>query len=225
MFVALGVGGVSTWVLRDHIILWLLAPAQGKLSETGLPIFTGPTEMFWIVLRLSVIVGVLTGLLVLVGHAAWLIWPVLPRRHRRFVALFLPAGLGLYLAGAAFAYLVLLPIGLGFLLTFGADLATPAIRIAEYMELALAMLLWMGVIFELPLAMLLLAKLKIVGYKRFRKLRIYVPTAALILGMIITPPDLVTQFLVAVPMILLFETGMLLSWLARPRPLAGERMP
>ena len=218
MLACWGLGASLTWWFRKTVILWLLAPAQGQLSETGQPIFTGPTEMFTITLRLTVVGGIVVALPVLAYHIARFLSPILNRRQRRFVAIFLPAAFVCYLAGAAFAYFVLLPTGLGFLLRFGTDIAIPMIRISEYMDLALAMLFWLGVVFELPLAMFLLAKLRIVSYQRWKKLRRYVPLAAWTLGMVLTPTvDLLNQTLVAVPIIILYETGLFLSWLARPR--------
>jgi sec-independent protein translocase protein TatC len=80
------------------------------------------------------------------------------------------------------------------------------------------MIFWLGVIFELPLAMFLLAKLRIISHRGFRKFRKYVPAAAFVLSAIITPTfDLVNSTLVAVPIIVLFEVGLVLSWLAEGR--------
>ena len=163
--------------------------------------------------------GLFAAFPVAVYHAYRLLRPILSKKVRRFLGIFIPAGFVCYLCGVAFAYFVLLPTGLKFLLQFGTEVATPMVRITEYMSLAIAMIFWLGVVFELPLAMLLLAKLRIVSHKRFQKLRRYVPLAAFVLGAIITPTmDMVNQTLVAVPLILLYEVGVFLAWLVRPRP-------
>ena len=224
VFIALGIGASLTWYYRTTVILWLLAPARGALSASGQPIFTGPTEMFNLAVRLTMLGGVLAATPVLVFQAYQLLRPLLSKRARRSVVLFLPAMAVCYLAGAAFAYFVLLPTGLRFLLLFGTDVAMPMIRITEYMDLALAMLFWLGVVFELPLVMLLLAKLRVVSYAKFGKVRRYVPAMAFILSAILTPTfDIVNQTMVAVPLVLLYEAGMLLVWLARPRQTAAHR--
>ena len=97
--------------------------------------------------------------------------------------------------------------------------AMPMIHIVEYVDLALTMMLWLGVIFELPLAMFLLVKFQIVSRRRLRKIpRRFIATAAIIFSIIITPTiDYVNMALVALPIFLLYEAGMLLAWLARPR--------
>ena len=146
-----------------------------------------------------------------------LVSPLLSRRERRLVALFLPAILASFLAGTAFAYFVMLPVGIAFLLHFGEGFAVPLINITEYMGLVLTMTLWLGVIFELPLVMFLLAKLRVVPYKWFKKIRKYVPPSALILGSILAPGlDIVNALLVSVPIMVLYEVGLLLAWLAQP---------
>ena len=218
VFVALGVGASLTWYFRTTIFLWLLAPAGDQLSGTGQPIFTGPTEMFSVTVGLVVKGGIVTAFPVLAYNVYRLLSPLLDQEKKRLVIIFAALGFVLYLAGVAFAYWVLLPTGLKFLLAFGTDIATPMIRISEYMDMAMAMIFWLGVVFELPLVMLLLAKLRLVSYKDFKKVRRYVPMMAFILSAIITPTfDVVNQTLVAVPLVALFEVGVLLAWIARPK--------
>ncbi len=131
--------------------------------------------------------------------------------------IFLPATVVCFLLGAAFAYFVLLPTGLQFLLNFGTGVAVPVIVLDEYISLLTAMVFWLGVVFELPITMYLLAKMQIISYLRLRGLRKYVPVAAFILSAIITPTfDVFNQTLLAVPMIVLYEVGLFLSWVAWP---------
>lgn len=218
VFVAFGLGASLTWYYQEAVFRWLLAPARGHLSETGQPIFTSPTEMMAVTTNLAVLGGVVVAFPVLVYHVARFLNPIMSPRCRKFVIVFLPASLACYLAGVAFAYWVLLPTGLTFLLQFGSDVAVPMIRISEYMSLVQAMLFWLGVVFELPLAMFLAVKFRLVSYKRLKRLRVYVPITALFLSMIITPTtDWVNQGLVAVPIVVLYEVGMVLAFLARPR--------
>jgi Tat protein translocase TatC len=168
-------------------------------------------------IRLSMMGGVVASIPMLVLGAYRLVRPLLGRSQRRFAVLFLPAILLSYVGGMAFAYFVLLPTGLRFLLHFGTNIATPTIRISEYLALVMAMLFWLGIVFELPLAMFLLAKLRLVPYRKFKKLRKFVPATAFVLSAIITPTfDVVNQLLVAIPLIVLYEVGLALAWLAMP---------
>jgi len=196
----------------------LLAPAGDNLSPfDGQPIFTSPTAMMGATIQLAIRGGVIAALPVVVVSVYTLFSSLVPPQQRRFLVIFLPATVLSFLLGAAFAYFVMLPTGLKFLLNFGTGVAVPLIVLSEYIDLLTAMIFWLGVVFELPIAMFLLAKMRIISYLRLRGLRKYVPVAAFVLSAIITPTfDIVNQTLLAVPMILLYEVGLFLSWLAWP---------
>jgi sec-independent protein translocase protein TatC len=212
-------GASLTWYYRETIFRLLFAPAHGSLSPFGgLPIFTSPIEMMGATIHLAVMGGVVTAFPVVVFSGFRLLSPLLSQKRRRLLALFLLATLVSYGGGAAFAYLVMLPASLKFLLHFGDGIAVPVIRITEYMKLVTALIFWFGVIFELPIVMFLLAKVRVVSYERFRRFRKYVPAAAFVLSALITPTfDVVTQTMMAVPIIVLYEVGLLLARMARPR--------
>ena len=211
-----GAGAGGTWYYKEAVFNLLLAPAGDNLSPFDVqPIFTSPTAMMGVTIQLAIRGGVIAALPVLVVSVYTLFSSLVPPQQRRFLVIFLPATVLSFLLGAAFAYWVLLPTGLRFLLNFGDGVAVPVIVLSEYIDLLTSMILWLGVVFELPIAMFLLAKMRIVSYLKFRGLRKYVPVAAFILSAIITPTfDVVNQTLLAVPMILLYEVGLFLSWLA-----------
>lgn len=217
-FIAFGVGAASTWHFQADVFRFLFAPAGGSLSAFGgAPVFTAPTDMMSATIKLAIRGGAIAALPVIVVGAYTLVRPALPAKQHRFIVLFFPATVLCFLAGAAFAYFVLLPTGLGFLLGFGGGVAIPLITITEYLDLLMSMIFWLGVVFELPVAMYLLAKTGIISYRRMKNLRVFVPVTAFILGAIITPTfDAVNQSLVAVPIIVLYEFGLFCAWLAHP---------
>ncbi len=218
MAAAFGIGSGLTWQYQKPIILWLLAPAHGGLSPTGLPTFTGLSEMFDFVMRLSLIGGAVVAFPVLLFHLYRLTNPLMSRGVRRFVLLFAPVVLLFFLAGAAFAYYVLLPVGIRFMLALGDGVAIPMIRVSDYMDVVIAMSLWMGLVFETPIIMWALARLRIVSYKQFNRVHPWVPTFAFVVGLVIAPAfDGISQVLIPVPLIVLYELGLLLAYLARPR--------
>ena len=189
----------------------MLSPHQ------GLPIYTSPTEILSSTIKLSLTGGIVFAIPVLVGTVFYLVRPLLKRHERRLVALFLPAILLSYLAGVSFAYFLMLPVGIAFLLHFGEGVAVPTIRISEYLSLVITLIFWLGVIFELPLLIFLLAKLRLVSYQRFKRVRKFVPPVAIIVSAILTPTfDVINQMLLALPIIVLYEVGLLLAWLAQP---------
>lgn len=106
-------------------------------------------------------------------------------------------------------------MGMTFLLSFGEGVAVPMISITAYMSLVTALLFWLGAVFQIPLIMFLLAKLRFVSLRRFKRFHKYVPFTAFFLGLIITPSfDMVNQTMVAVPIIILYEVGLFLAWIA-----------
>jgi len=214
-----GAGAGGTWYYREAVFGLLLAPAGGNLSpfEGNLPIFTSPTSMMGATIQLAIRGGVIAALPVVVVSVYTLFSLLIPPKQRRFLVVFLPATVVCFLLGAAFAYFVLLPTGLQFLLNFGTGVAVPVIVLDEYIALLTAMVFWLGVVFELPITMYLLAKMQIISYLRLRGLRKYVPVAAFVLSAIITPTfDVFNQTLLAVPIIVLYEVGLFLSWVAWP---------
>jgi sec-independent protein translocase protein TatC len=217
-FLFFGVGAAATWRWRADIFQFLLAPAGDSLSPFGGgPVFTAPTEMMGATISLAMRGGALAALPVLVFGAYTLVRPALPNEQHRFVVLFFPATALCFLAGSAFAYFVMLPTGLGFLLHFGGGVAVPMISVSEYLALMMSMMFWLGVVFELPVAMYLLAKTDIISYRRMKNLRKFVPVSAFILAAIITPTfDVINQTLVAGPIIVLYEVGLFWAWVARP---------
>ena len=216
---AFGAGAGLTWYFRQHVFSWLTAPAGGMLSphEGGLPVYLSLTEMMASTIRLSFYGGLVAAFPVAVFSIYLLVRPVLNRHQRRTVGLFLPLIFLLFLGGNAFSYYVLIPAGVQYLIAFGEGTAHPVITISSYMKLVSLMIFWLGVIFELPLAMFLLTKTGAVSHARFKKMSRYVPWAALILGAIITPTmDLINMLLVAAPIWALFQAGLFLSWVASP---------
>ena len=218
VFLALGLGSSLTWYFRKTVILWLLAPAGGQLSATGRPVFTSPTDMMSLTVHLAIVGGCVVAAPVLVFHVFQFLRPLLSKKQGRSVAIFLPAAFVCFLCGTAFAYFVILPAGLQFLLQFGTDIADPMIRITEYMDIALAMLFWLGVIFELPLAMFLLVRLRVVTYQRLKSFSPYVPVTAFLLSAVITPTlEILNSTLIALPIIALYTVGVLLAWTVRQK--------
>ncbi len=216
---AFGIAFGATFWYREAVFAWLLAPADGQLSPFpgGPPVFTAVQDMFSITVWIAIRAGLIAALPVLIVGFYTLVSPMLPPSQRWTLRIFLPAPFVLFLTGAAFVYYVMLPVGLRFLLHFGSGVAVPLITLRQYLDLLTALMVALGIVFELPLLMFGLTKLRIVSYQKFKSLRKFVPFAALILGVILTPgTDLVSMALVAAPITLLYEAGLLLAWLARP---------
>lgn len=208
-----------TWNYSTDIFQWLLVPAEGRLTpfDGGQPVFTAPAEMFGVTVNLAFKGGMLGALPVFVVSLYTLFSQWLPPTARTFIKVFVPSIFLAFAGGVAFVYYVILPTSLTFLLSFGEGVAVPLISVTNYFELVLSLMFWMGVIFELPLAMYLLVRLDLVTYKRLKWARLAVWIFAPFFAAIITPSfDIYTWLLVMAPLTVLYEVGLFLAWVARP---------
>ena len=214
---ALIVGTVVAFVFHRMIFDVLMGPAQGfeSLRDNKL-IFTQATEMIGITMKVSLMGGLALTSPVILYQMVMFVAPGLTPREKRYLFALLPGTMIAFVAGATFGYLFLLPPAIGFLLTFGSDIATPMIRVGNYINLVVTLLFWLGVSFQTPLVMFFLSKVRIITPKAMARQRRFAVVAAFILGALITPTfDPVNQTLVAVPIVLLYEIGIWLARLAR----------
>ena len=195
---------------------FLLAPAEEMLSpfEGGLPIFTGVPDMFGATLSLSMKGGQVLALPVLIVGILSMLRPLVPKRFWLFITTYTALSIGMFLLGASFVFFVMMPVSLNFLLTFGEGVAVPVILLDQYMALLLSLIFWIGVSFELPIVMQLLARFRVVSYLRASTLRKWIIPTSFIFAALITPSlDGTLTLLVAIPMLLLYEAGLIASWL------------
>ena len=213
--VAILAGSVAAFAFYKQIIEFLSRPAYDLEAGSGLDlVFIEVTELLTTAVKVSFVAGFVLALPVILYQVVMFVSPGLTGRERRYLLLFLPAAMVAFAAGVAFAYYVLTPPALKFLLGFS-DVATPLIRISNFVNLMVRLLFWMGVAFETPLIMFMLAQLGIVSAQRLSRFRRYWVVIAFILAAIITPTfDPVNQALVAGPLLVLYEVGVLLARLA-----------
>ena len=212
---AVFIGAIPGFLFYGPLVELLKRP--GNFDEPGRElIFTQVTENLAVAVKVSLVAGMVMAFPIVLYNVVRFIAPGLTTRELRYLLAFLPGSLLCFLGGCAFAYFILLPPALHFLLDFGSDLATPNIRISNYINITVMLIFWMGVVFETPLVMFLLAKLGIVTSKQFGRWRRYWVVMAFIIGALITPTvDPLNLTLAAVPLIVLYEVGVLLAWLAR----------
>lgn len=216
---AVGVGSVVGFFLVTELDLvrLLMAPIQAHLPGDQLH-YTSPTTPVMVTFKLAFVTGVVLSLPVLAYHAWAFLAPALHQRERKYLVPAVWASVLLFLAGLAMAYFVVLPLGLGFLLSFQAETLLPIITIDEYLGFATRLLLALGLIFEMPVVLVVLSLMGIVtpeGLARYRRHALVVIAAA---AALLTPADVGTMLILMVPMVLLYELSLLLvKLLARRR--------
>ena len=168
------------------------------------------SEAFFSYVKLSLMLG-LVAALPWISYEMWkFIAAGLFDRERKAVWPFLPVAFLLLASGVTFAYKVLIPIGLSFLGGYGdPELLQTSFTLKEYLSLVFTLILGMGIVFQLPLAMIFLNRSGILEVDSFRKYRKYAILSAVLMGAMLTPPDVVTQLLMAGPLTLLYEIGII----------------
>ena len=213
--IAVLAGSAASFVFYEEIIELLSRPAYDLEGSQGIElVFIEITELLTTAVKVSFVAGFILALPVILYQVIMFVAPGLTGRERRYLFLFLPMALVAFACGVAFCYFVLIPPALRFLLGFS-DVAEPLIRISNFVNLMVRLLFWMGVAFETPLIMYMLAQLGIVSARQLSRFRRVWVVLAFLLGAIITPTfDPVNQTLVAGPLLVLYELGVLLAKLA-----------
>lgn len=181
-------------------------------------IFVEMTEMIGTYCMVAITLGIVLALPFIIYQVVMFIRPALTHREKKYLYLLLPGVFLSFAAGVVFGYFVLIPPGAKFLITFGSDIADPQIRISNFVSVMTKFLFAVGLCFETPILILFLTKVGIVTPETLSKYRKWAINRAFVLAAIITPTfDPLNQSLVAVPLIILYEVGILLSRIFRNR--------
>ena len=211
------VATVAGFALHREILEIIVRPVAGINELTqGLPVFTNITEFWGVVMRVSLLTGLLISFPFIIYQIIAFILPGLKNNEKKFLIILMPGSLISFYLGSAFGFFILVPPAIKFLVLFGGDVSVPLIRIGSLVQLTVNLMIWMGISFQLPIIMYLTTVLKLTNFLMFKRLRKWFLVLAFVLGAIITPTfDPVNQLIVALPIILLYEVGLILSRLAK----------
>jgi len=151
--------------------------------------------------------------------------PALYSREKRYAIPFVVSSTLLFIGGAAFGYFIVFPFGFQFFMSFATDLIQPAPKLKEYLSFCSTLLLAFGLIFELPLFIFFLAKLGVVDARMLSRNRRYVILGIFTVAAILTPPDVVTQVMMAGPLLVLYEVSIVLARIVGKKKKEAEEPP
>ncbi len=212
---------ILAWNFSDKVMDWMVNPIREFLPN-GKLIFLNPMDMFMGHMKISLMAGVILALPILVYQLWKFVSPGLYTHERKYGAVFITAGSGLFLVGAAFAYFLVLPTGLEFLLNFGSSSGQAMITLPDYLSFFLTMILVFGVSFELPLIIVILGLFGIVNQKFLREKRRYAVVLLATVAAVITPPDILSMLMLLVPMWGLYEISIILVGMVGQRRKAAD---
>ncbi len=221
---ALAVATVISWFFADPLLKFLIRPVT-VVSGRGV-IFVGVTEAFFVRMKLAALAGVFLSLPVLL-YQIWAFVAVgLTPAERRYALWMVPPAFLLFVVGATFALVAIVPLGVRFLLSYQVPgVLEPFISVGAYVSFLTAFMLAFGAVFELPIVLVLLAKLGLVTPAQLAAGRRYAIVAIVALAAVLTPGgDVFSQMMLAVPTYLLYEASIWIARLVAPRPTAIQQV-
>ncbi|MCZ6539323.1 MAG: twin-arginine translocase subunit TatC [Chloroflexi bacterium] len=186
----------------------LIVDAGGQIIQLTL------TEAWVAAAKLAIVAALAASLPYFFWEMAMFFKPGMKPSERKYMYLLAPSALVMFAVGATFAHMVLIPRLFQFMLWLQRELAAPEITITAMVSLMVSVIFWLGIVAEIPIVMFLLAKVGLISSGWLKTKRRWMILIAFVFGAIVTPTDPVSQIIVAVPVILLFEIGMLLVRLA-----------
>jgi sec-independent protein translocase protein TatC len=201
----------------------LAQPMLAKLPKGGQMIAIDVITPFFVPLKVAMMTAFLIALPYML-YQAWLF--VAPGMHEHEKRLMLPlvaASVALFFVGMVFAYFVVFPVVFGFFSGAAPQGVAVMTDIDKYLSFVMGMFLAFGTTFEVPVAVVVLVKMDVVNVDKLKEIRPYVIVGAFILGALLTPPDVVSQFMLAIPLWLLYEVGIVVSgWMVKDTKEVGS---
>ncbi len=216
-FIAVGVAFCGAYFFSEELFDLLTAPLTKILPEESHLIFTSLPEMFFIYLKTAFVAGILIASPVIFYQAWKFVAPGLYQNEKRYVIPFVISSTILFISGALFGYFVVFPFGFRYFLGLANESIQALPSVKQYFSFASMMLLAFGLVFELPVIIFFLSKMGVVTVPFLKKNRKYAFLLAFIVGAILTPsPDVISQCLMAGPLVLLYEVGIFFARFAKP---------
>jgi sec-independent protein translocase protein TatC len=210
--IAVGIGFIICYIFSKEIFSFLMMPLQRALPSGATMIFTTPAEAFFTYMKVGLLVGVFAASPIVLYQIWLFVAPALYSHEKRYVIPFVSTSTILFVGGAAFGYFIVFPAFAKFFMHFATDFILPAPRLKESFSFCAMLLITFGLTFELPLFIFFLARVGVIDSRMLARNRKYVIILIFIVAAILTPPDPLSQVMMAVPLVALYEVSI---WVAR----------
>jgi len=198
----------------------LALPLMNALPEGSKMIATGVITPFMVPVKVTALVGFMVALPYVLYQAWAFVAPGLYEHEKKLALPLIVASTILFFLGVAFCYFFVFGKVFAFIHDFAPKSITPAPDIEAYFSFVITMFLAFGITFEIPIVVIVLVRMGIVSVEKLREARPYVIVGAFVIAAVVTPPDVLSQFMLAVPMCLLYEAGLFLARFVGVRPKA-----
>jgi sec-independent protein translocase protein TatC len=208
-FIAVGIGFVLSYGFKEKLFQILTRPLISVMQTGDKLIFTGLPEAFFTYLKVAFLSGIILATPVIFYQFWMFVAPGLYDKEKQLMAPIVFLSTFFFVGGAFFGYFIVFPYGFKFFLGFASEIIRPLPSMREYLGFASKLLLAFGLVFELPLIITFLARLGMVSVSFLKKNRKYALLLFFVGAAILTPPDVVTQIMMALPLILLYEISII----------------
>jgi len=208
-FIAVGIGFVACYGFKEKLFQILTRPLISVMNTKDSMIFTGLPEAFFTYLKVAFLSGLILAAPVIIYQFWRFVAPGLYHKEKRFFVPIVFLSTVFFVGGAFFGYFIVFPFGFKFFLGFATDTIRPLPSMKEYLGFAAKLLLAFGLVFELPLVITFLARLGLVSVDFLKKNRKYALLLFFVFAAILTPPDVVTQIMMALPLMVLYEISII----------------
>lgn len=210
---------IALFPWAQDIYALLAQPMLAALPKGGQMIATEVTTPFFVPIKVTMMAAFLLAM-PWVFYQAWaFVAPGLYQHERRIGVPLVIASVILFLLGMSFAYFLVFPVVFGFVVGVAPEGVAVMTDIGKYLDFVMTLFMAFGITFEVPVAVVLLVKMGMVSIAKLREVRPYVIVGAFVVGAIFTPPDIISQFMLAIPLWILYEIGILVSVLiTKPKP-------
>lgn len=229
MMIAFVVGGGVAWVYKEKLLVWLTVPfveawnTGAQKGTTAALHFPAPAALFLSYVKLSALAGFIFALPIILYQVWAFIAPGLYSREKRFALPFVISSCGLFVGGGYFGWKVAFPVAFHYLLSFSGPVGgvidvKPTVMVSDYIEFVMHMLIAFGVAFELPVLAFFLSVAGIVNHKDLLKFFRYFIVVAFVIAAVLTPPDPMSQLLLAIPLCMLYGISIVVAWIFSRKP-------
>lgn len=213
-FIAIAVGFAICWTWAEPLFEFLLVPLRAAASEESLAQMHHKdlAEPFFVLLKTALLGGVFLAIPVVMYQMWSFVSPGLYDNEKKAILPFMVASTIFFVFGGSFCYWIVMPQGYGFLLGFSETVSQPELMMSEYLSLTSKLLIGFGIIFQVPVVTSFLARVGLITHVHLITYWRHSVVVSFIVAAILTPPDVVTQVMMAVPLVVLYSLSIIVAW-------------
>jgi sec-independent protein translocase protein TatC len=215
--IALFVSILALLPFSNELYTWLASPLLEKMPAGAHMIATAVASPFLVPMKVSTLLGIVVSLPYTLYQVWAFIAPGLYVHEKKFIGPLVVVSTLLFFSGMAFAYYAVFPVLFGYITSSAPAGVTVMTDIGSYLDFVTTMFVSFGLAFEVPIAVVMLVKFNMVNIQSLKEARPYVVVGAFIVGAVLTPPDVISQVMLAVPLCLLYESGIFVARFVEPK--------